>query len=231
MNYRSQFANDLAFGLCGWLQLQAAQKLGDLSGEDSARLIAAQIVNAQGQFRPEISQAPANWGSDSKKRVDIALKAKSKNSSTWYGAIEIKWPGRAFDVAQTRTQIVQDAMRVALVPTNGTNAHFLVLGGSSESLYRLFDKQHKKAELEAGRSEFSNLLVRNKIDETGEMPYKIWSSTTWCAADRVPDARKSNFNGKLTATLLAAAQASIGSKVEGQVFVWQCNRTRGSKAS
>lgn len=202
MDHRSHFANDLASGLSGWLQLQIAQKLGDLSGEDSARLIAAQIVNAQGHCRPEISQAPANWGNDNKRRIDIALKARSTKASTWYGAIEIKWPGRAFDVTQTRTQIIQDAMRVAFVPTNGMNAHFLVLGGSSEALGLLFDKKHTKPDLETRRSEFSKLLQRKETGKPGQMPYKIWSSNTWNAAARIPETVISKFKGKLTATLL-----------------------------
>ncbi len=86
---RGDLAFDVAAGLSGWLQLQIVQRLGGLSGEDSARLVVAQIVNAQGRYEPATSQLPPNWGS-TKKRVDIALKGRSAGAETWYGAVEIK---------------------------------------------------------------------------------------------------------------------------------------------
>ena len=80
---RQKLAAEIAAGLAGWYQLQCAQKLGDLAGEDSARFLTAQILNAQGRFAPATSQLPKNWG-NTKKRVDIAIKGRSRPSRSFF---------------------------------------------------------------------------------------------------------------------------------------------------
>lgn len=228
---RLDLASDLAAGLSGWFQLQVVQKLGDLSGEDSARLVAAQIVNAQGRYEPATSQLPKNWGA-TKKRVDVALKARSAGAETWYGAIEIKWPGAAFDPDQVRLHAVQDAMRVAFIETNVLNAHFLLLGGSSDSLTLLFDTAHPQAaNRESRRQAFATLFSRDPNQPNGEATHAVWSQQFPEAGGRVPSTVFSGFNGKLKTKLLASAEARVGGVGRGFVYVWQCNRTKGAKAA
>jgi len=225
---RLDLASDLAAGLSGWFQLQVVQKLGNLSGEDAARLVAAQIVNAQGCYEPATSQLPKNWGA-TKKRIDIALKARSKGAQTWYGAVEIKWPGAAFDPHQVRLQAVQDAVRLAFIRTSLLNAHFLLLGGTSESLTLLFDTQHPQAnDRESRRQAFAALFSRDLGQPKGEATYGIWSQEFPEAGSRVPSTVFSGFNGKLKTQLLASSEARVGGVVRGSVYVWQCNRTKGT---
>ncbi|MBP5151262.1 hypothetical protein, partial [Pseudomonas protegens] len=135
---RPLLATKIASGLSGWHQLQTAQNLNKLSGEDSARSVTAQIINAQGQFLPATSQLPPDWG-NTKKRVDLALLGRSLNTVIWYGAIELKWPSSAVDMHQVRQNIFQDAMRLAFISTNGLRARFLIVGGESSTISTLFD--------------------------------------------------------------------------------------------
>lgn len=72
---RRDLAEQMCAGLGGWLQLQAAQGLEELSGEDSARALLAPLVAVRGNFVPQTSQLPLNWG-DTKKRVDLVLRAE-----------------------------------------------------------------------------------------------------------------------------------------------------------
>lgn len=225
---RSVFAVHLASGLAGWHQLQVVQSLGDLSGEDTARSLVAQIINAQGRFAPATSQLPPNWGG-TKKRVDVALLGRSAGAVVWYGAIEIKWPGSAFDPHQIREAIVQDAMRLAFVNTNGVNAKFLVVGGNSASIDKLFDAQHPHApDRESRRIAFGELLSRDLADPGRHLTHGRWSTQFPKAGERIPQATFNEFDGRLKTELLACAKATVGGTTVGTVFVWQCNRTRGT---
>jgi len=225
---RADLANDIAAGLAGWYQLQVTQKLGDLPGEDSARFLAAQIVNAQGRFEPRTSQRPPNWGS-SKKRVDLGLAGRSSNAAGWYGAIEVKWPGAAFDPHQTRLQTVQDAMRLSFIETGNVNAKLLVLGGSANALTILFDTTHPQAaDREQRRQAFNDLFQRDLQHPNGMLTSAIWTQQFPGAGDRVPDGTFANFDGRLKAELLASVDASVRGQAVGHVYVWQCNRTRGT---
>ena len=227
---RAALAAQIAYGLAGWHQLQKVQNLGDLSGEDTARSLVAQIINAQGRFAPATSQLPLNWGS-TKRRIDVALMGRSAGATVWYGAIEIKWPGAAFDVHQVREQIVQDAMRLAFVNTVVLNAKFLVLGGSSHSITTLFDTAHPDSEeREARRVGFGELLSRDLPAPKRHLPHGRWSVVFPKAGERVPQTAFAEFNGRLKTELLARAEANMGGAAVGLVFVWQCNRTRGKAA-
>ncbi len=227
VSIRRQLGTELAAGLGGWLQLLIAQKVEGLAGEDSARLIAAQIVNAQGRFSPATSQLPPNWGR-TKKRIDIALKAKSRGAKTWYGAIEIKWLGTAFDPQLVRLQMVQDAMRLTFIKTNNVNAAFLLLGGPSDSLARLFEKSHPRAKDREGRRlAFEALFPRDADAVAGEADHATWRQHFPNADERVPSSVFGGFDGKLKTELLGMADAHVGGDVRGSVYVWQCNRTRG----
>lgn len=230
MSLRQTLGQDIAAGLAGWFQLQVSQNLGELSGEDSARFIVSQIVNAQGRYAPATSQLPKNWGA-TKKRVDVALKARSKGATTWYGAVEIKWPGSAFDPDQVRLQAVQDAMRVTFITTNYLKASFVVLGGSKDSLDTLFDKKHPNAQdREQRRQAFHALFSRDLKRPSGEADHTTWSSRFPDAGARVPPAVFANFTGKLKAELVSKADARVGDQEVGHVYVWQCKRVRGKAA-
>jgi hypothetical protein len=217
-------AAHIASGLGGWHQLQHVQNLGDLSGEDSARLVLSQIINAQGRFKPAKSQLPPNWG-NIKKRVDIALLGRSAGSTTWYGAIEVKWPGTEVAVHAVRQAIAQDVMRLALVKTNVLNAKFLVLGGSTESLTKLFDKAHYSSlGSEFRRYAFTQLLSRQMAAPSCSVP--LWSllSDFPELGERCPPALFATATGNLKTKLLAKSPSIVDGKEVGCVFVWQCNR-------
>jgi len=204
--------------------------MGNLSGEDSARFIVSQIVNAQGRYAPATSQLPKNWGA-TKKRVDVALKARAQGAQTWYGAVEIKWPGGAFDPHQVRLQAVQDAMRLTFIQTNSLNANFLIIGGSETAIHELFDKQHPNAaERESRRQAFTALFSRDSQNPKGEANHGTWSVEFAEAGARLPQTVFGSFNGKLKAELLSGVDATIEGKPVGRAYVWQCNRTGGSGA-
>jgi hypothetical protein len=227
---RPELATHLASGLAGWHQLQVVQNLGDLSGEDTARSLIAQIINAQGHFAPATSQLPQNWGA-TKKRIDVALLGRSEEAVVWYGAIEIKWPGAAFDVHQVRQQIVQDAMRLAFVETNRLNAKFLAVGGNSAALTTLFDTAHPNAaDRELRRVAFNELLSRDLAAPNGRLVHDRWSAEFPQVGKRIPKTTFKGFDGRLKTELLARTEATVGGNPVGTVFIWQCNRTRGKAA-
>jgi hypothetical protein len=228
MSTRQDLASDIAAGLAGWYQLHHIQKLGELAGEDSARFIVAQIVNAQGRYAPATSQLPQNWGS-TKKRVDVAIKGRTQGAANWYGAIEIKWPGSAFDAHQIRLLVVQDAMRLAFIETANLNAHFLVLGGSQATFQKLFDAPHPNApDREDRRVAFGQLLSRDTNQRNGSLTPAVWSQRFAEAGDRLPVTVFDNFDGRLKCELLASAESQVAGNAVGKVYVWQCNRTRGT---
>lgn len=221
---RKALASDIASGLAGWLQLQIVQRLGELSGEDAARLVVAQVVNAQGRYKPATSQLPRNWGS-TKKRIDIALKGRSDSAALWYGAIEIKWAGLSSDLDAVRLALVQDVMRLAFIKTANLNAHFLVLGGSTAGLLRLFDDRHRQAAArESRRIAFRRLLSRRMKYPSGSLTYPEWNVQFPKAGDRIPPSVFGGYTGKLSAALLAVAASTVSSEIVGNVYVWQCSR-------
>lgn len=227
---RTRLASHVAAGLGGWFQLHVTQNLHGSSGEDAARFVVAQIVNAQGRYAPVISQLPPNWG-NSKKRIDVALRTRSSGANSWYGAIEIKWPGASFDPHQIRLSAVQDAMRLAFICTTNLNALFLVIGGTHASLDTLFDKPHTAPERESRRMAFIDLFHRDPANPEGVALYRSWSTQFPEAGARIPTKVFKGFNGRLKTRLLAANDAKVGDTVEGHVYVWQCNRTRGTADS
>ena len=225
---RQHLAQDIADGLAGWYQLHYVQKLGGLSGEDSARFIVAQIVNAQGQYLPATSQLPTNWGA-TKRRIDIALKARRQEANKWYGAIEIKWPGDHFDADQARLSIVQDATRLAFVEAANLNAKFLIVGGSDAALRHLFDDAHPRSpDAEARRKQFNKCFKRTAHSKVASFSYAALEEHFPEGSDRVPANVFGAFNGKLRILLLATAVAYAGGGEAGRVYVWQCNRLRGA---
>ncbi|MBK6847476.1 MAG: hypothetical protein IPG96_08050 [Proteobacteria bacterium] len=114
MTTRAELAELIGSGLAGWLQLRNAEGTAALHGEDSARLALTQILRAQAAWRVAIAQQPLNW-TNTKKRVDLALVPWADSVNTWYGVVEVKWPGAEFDRQKTRLDIVQDAIRVVEV--------------------------------------------------------------------------------------------------------------------
>ena len=227
---RNVLAQKIATGLAGWFQFQLSQNLADSIGEDAAKLAVAQIVNAQGTFSHATSQKPPNWGTTSK-RVDIALKVKSKSSDSWLGAIEIKWAGASFDPHISRLAIVQDALRLSFIETSNLNAKFLVLGGTSTALHKLFDKPHNvvKARERAWRMiNFRLFLMRGDRRSKGKLTNGILKGFFSGYSDRVPPAVFGTFDGRLRAELVGKSDCYLAGKTVGHVYVWQCSRTRGS---
>ena len=127
-----------------------------------------------------------------------------------------------------RKQEDQDAMRLTFISTNILNAHFLVVGGSSSSIAKLFDTPHPKAVVqESRRQAFARLFSRDMGNPRGEATFAVWLNEFPGASDRIPGTVFSNFQGKLKTELMAMAEARVGGAVRGFVFVWQCNRTKG----
>jgi len=170
-----------------------------MAGEDSARVATLQILNAQNRYAPLTSQRPVNWPSNSKLRIDVALKGASSKAKDWCGAIEIKWPGR-IAVRKTRSEIVEDVARLAFVKTTNHRINLLLMGGTAESMRKLFDKSHKKQELEAQRQSFSRLLPRS----IGTVGYLTRAELAMCFpsfGSRIPSSVLGDFKGRIKAEL------------------------------
>jgi hypothetical protein len=75
------------------------------------------------------------------------------------------------------------------------------------------------------------LLSRNLDKPGGKLVQKKWSVTFDKAGERIPKTLIEGFDGKIKTTLLASEEAKAGDAVVGRVFVWQCNRTRGTAAN
>ena len=159
---RTTLANAIAFGVAGWFQLKACSGLADAINEDAAKFVIAETINSSHRFRADVSKRPTNWPKKSKKRLDIKLSGLSTNFTGSYGYVEVKWPKAgvaAWDVA--RLQIVQDAVRVLSAESANLNAAFVVIGCSSDAIYKLFTRPQTRASLELTRTTFGNLFPQN----------------------------------------------------------------------
>jgi hypothetical protein len=222
---RAKLADRLASGLAGWLQTKACEDVEHAIGEDAARFVCAEIINAQHRFRAALSEKPSNWDAKSKERLDIKLlgaRAKA-NAKTAYGFIELKWPIlETTDWKGTRRMIVEDAVRVLSATTANLNASFMILGVIGKVEDRLFDKTHKKPDLEDSRQRFAKLFVR-ATGSTGSLSLAELQATFPSHSNRVP-MTQSPVTSKITAKLLAQASAVVGSTNAGKVYVWQINK-------
>lgn len=225
---RKDLAERIAAGLAGWFQLQGAQRLAKLSAEDTARLLVAQVVQAQGRYRVDVSKPATNWPTKCGKRIDIAILGSSEHAVGWYGAIEVKWVPEARSVDQVRNQIVEDAVRLASAETGNLNAKFLVVGGTKQGLDALFDKEHTQSvAAENQRVAFCRLLPRSKGKSETTRGTKVQEHFPNFES-RVPPALKPVVTTSLKLHLLAARRASLGgSNVIGIVYVWQVNLGTG----
>jgi hypothetical protein len=223
---RQELARKISGGLAGWLQLQAAQDLHLLPGEDSARFVLAQIVNAQGRYHVATSQRPRNWPENTRKRVDLALLGRSEGAEGWYGVIEAKWPGRSIDVAKTRRQMVQDIARLTTVDTQNLNARFFVLGGSAAVLTSLFDDEHRSAEKEEQRGIFCELLHRDPNDPEGEAARADVGGWFDDFEERIPEDCRKEGDGTILTTLVGIDEARLSDEEVGSVYVWQVGSRR-----
>lgn len=222
---RVEFANKVSAGLGGWFQQLAAQDLERLVGEDAARVELLRMISAQRKYVPDTSARPPNWPSSSKKRIDIAVLGKSYKAKGWYGAIELKWPGKSFDVGSTRQNIVEDAVRVAFATTTNMIANFVILGGTTKALEKIFDTPHKKqTSLERQRRAFSLLFSRNLSDPTKSITNKDLALFFANYQARVPRSTFGTWNRRLKTELISVSHASIGTASKGSVYVWQCKR-------
>jgi hypothetical protein len=221
---RTEFAERISSGLAGWLQQLAAQNLESQVGEDAARVEVVRMISAQRAFVPDTSIRPPNWPAETKKRLDIAVLGRREGAEGWYGAIELKWPGQEFDVAATRQRIVEDVARVAFAQTANLCANFLILGGTTQALGKLFDKQHTLTKREVQRTNFIALLSRNLSSPSGKLGNQQLNETFPDFGDRVPQTVFNGWTRRLGTELVAVATASVGSSVKGSVFVWQCKK-------
>jgi hypothetical protein len=224
---RDELAQRIAGGLAGWLQQIAAQNYQDMHGEDTAQFVAAQIISAQHRWEVRLSEKVPGWGSSAKARIDVGLLPWKDEAKTWYGAIEIKWPGSAMDVDATRESIVQDIARVISVKTANLKAAFLVLGGSAEALSLLFDKPHPQAAAsEAHRMALGRLLSREPTAPKGTLSSADLSAEFPTHASRVPSGL--TVHHALDTELVGSARAELCGKSVGATYVWQCSLRRGA---
>jgi hypothetical protein len=222
---RTEFAERIAAGLAGWFQQAAAQDLADQIGEDAARMELVRMISAQRKYIPDTAQRPVNWPQSTKKRIDIAVLGRSEKAKGWYGAIELKWPGASFDVAKTRQAIVEDAARVAFSQTANLCANFLVLGGTTDALRRLFDDLHPQApERERARLAFGQLLRRDDSDPAGAISNPDLNEHFPDFGDRVPQTVFNGWHRRLKAELVTSVTASVGASAKGFVYIWQCKK-------
>jgi hypothetical protein len=222
---RTTFAERLAAGLTGWFQQLAAQDLHAEVGEDAARVELVRMISAQRTFVPETSKRPLNWPKDDKRRVDVAVLGRRDGALGWYGAIELKWPGTKNDVAGLRTDMVQDAIRVAFSETANMNARFFVLGGSDVAITRVFDKSHTTAVTkEAQRVAFSSLFSRDLKAPEGHLTSTELLSRFPAALGRIDPAVTAGWKRRFATELLTVAESRIGSAVRGHVYIWQCKK-------
>ena len=200
---RTEIAERVTCGLGGWLQMLAAQNLHPQAGEDSARVVALQILNAQNAYSPNASAKPPNWG-HTKKRIDIALKGTSKKAAGWYGAFELKWAAESSDPHQIRQTIVQDVVRLSFVETTNMCARILIVGGTAIALNALFDTKHDKAkDRESRRAAFVKLL-RRQGQQPGVLLYTELNDQFPQHGKRIPKDVSCDWQGRLKAELLAS---------------------------
>ena len=222
---RTDFAERISSGLAGWLQQLAAQNLEDQVGEDAARVELVRMISAQRAFVPDTSLRPNNWPATTRKRIDIAVLGRRAAATGWYGAIELKWPGQAFAVADVRHKIVEDIVRVAFAQTANMGANFLILGGTAASLTKLFDTVHTQSQSrERQRLSFNELLKRTLPDPIGTLPNVQLNQHFPDFADRVPQTTFNGWNRRLRTDLVAKVDALVGTTVKGTVYVWQCSK-------
>jgi hypothetical protein len=221
---RTEFAERISSGLAGWLQQLAAQNLEKQVGEDAARVELVRMISAQRAFVPDTSIRPTNWPLTTKKRLDIAVLGRKSGAKGWYGAIELKWPGQAIDVAATRQRIVEDVARVAFAQTANLGANFFILGGTSAALEMLFDKAHTSPDKDAQRNQFGALLKRDPQDHVGSLSNKELNTAFPDFGDRVPQTTFAGWARRLRTDLVAVANANVGTAVKGTVYVWQCKK-------
>lgn len=231
---KTQLAEKLASGLAGWFQVLATQSLHIEAGEESARMMAVQILNAQNRFIPETSQLPPNWTNsrDRKYRIDICIKGTSPKAQGWYGAVEMKWPGASIDLDQTRQAIVEDVTRLTFVITSNLCANLFILGAGYETLTQIFDTPHPRAkQSEEKRKHLCALLSRDLKKPEGCLKNTELTQHFANFGGRVPSSVFKGFDGKLKTVLLASATVMCGTQIIGFVYVWHCKRTRGTKKS
>ncbi len=222
---RIELAERLSSGLAGWFQQLAAQNLEDQVGEDAARVELVRLVSAQQAYTPATSVRPTNWPESTRKRIDVAILGRHKaHSGGWYGAIELKWPKTNVDQKLIRHAIVSDAVRVAFAATSNLNASFLILGGTTDALNILFDKNHSKNTIEDQRTQFSSLLSRNINTPDGRILNSDLNEHFPDFGDRIPQTAFNGWSRRLSARLIAVSEAKVGASIKGTIYVWQISR-------
>ena len=222
---RKEFAERLAAGLAGWFQQLGAQMLHAQVGEDAARVELVRMISSLRQFVPETSKRPTNWPTSTKKRIDVAVLGRSENATGWHGAIELKWPSVNVDIVKTRHKIVEDAVRVIFSQTANLNANFVILGGTTEALTKLFDTSHPQSnDAESQRAAFGDLFSRDINSPAGRLTNANLNLRFPDFGDRVPQTVFGDWSRRLQTNLVTTVPAQVGRDEIGRVFIWQCLR-------
>jgi hypothetical protein len=224
---RKKLAESISSGLAGWFQLQIAQELGNLSGEDSAQLVIAQIINAQQNFRPMASHPMAGHES-SQKRVDISLVSRNGGKSE-YGAVEVKWIGKTANATSARENILRDALRLAIIKSVGIKANFLVVGIVTEKINLVFSKETKNvAKTQVARSVFSDLFPTKNGPGAKKSISEIEAAYPNSLAT-LPNTHGYHDGSQLKLHLLSQSDTAVGNSVHATVYVWLCQQVRSKK--
>uniref|UniRef100_UPI003B51863D hypothetical protein n=1 Tax=Roseovarius indicus TaxID=540747 RepID=UPI003B51863D len=228
MNRRNEFAEAISQGLAGWYQFQMSLGTGRLLNEDAAKLIVTQISTSRNVGGIEVSACPTNWGK-TQKRVDIAICANSKTSS-WKGAIEVKWLNDSSNPILMRYLILKDILRLASIQTSNLNAKLLVVGGVDKQFDRMFGETGKTwRSTQKSRDIFKALLKRDKDHNKGKATLRQLKENFDKIEAGLPNTEILHAGGGIKTELLARDSCKLHDE-HGRVYVWQCNRRVGPKS-
>lgn len=229
---KKDLAERIAYGIAGWAQMLYCQKLLGAIGEDSLRLAIAQMINSTG-YTAQTSKQPKGWGG-SGKRIDLAIYGRSTEASDWLGACEVKWLAKGFDEYTTRALIVEDAYRLALVPTNNLNATLLVVGGLKARMDRLMTHAATAYAKTAGaktRNVTSSVQLSafkgcfpDVVNNTGTIDRKALVGVFPKFNTRVATAASQTHAGGMKLKLLAKGSSHLGTDEVVVFYVWQCDK-------
>lgn len=229
---KKELAERIAYGIAGWAQMLYCQKLLGAIGEDSLRLAIAQMINSSGHTA-QTSRQPKGWGG-SGKRIDLAIYGRSTEASDWLGACEVKWLAKGFDEYTTRSLIVEDAYRLALVPTNNLNATLLVVGGLHDRMDKLMNHVATTYAKKAGaktrgvsakdqQAAFAGCF-NQVVNNTGSIDRTNLTKVFPKFNTRVAQSASQAHSGGIKLKLLAKGSSHLGSNEVVVFYVWQCDK-------
>ncbi|MBS0573405.1 MAG: hypothetical protein JSS08_09175 [Proteobacteria bacterium] len=236
MDKRAKLASIVCQGLSAWFKYQICTGAHELSGEDSAQLVVADLIRSTSEIIPLASSMPPNW-EESQKRVDLGLIGRYTRPNdagkfkSWIGAVEVKWLGSSANTVISRASLLADVVRLSSIVTQNINAKFLVVGGFKTKFDAVFDHSGQgRTKTESQRKVFQSILKHNLNDHFGRCElvsiFKEFTNTAYA----LPFNLRSGV-GSISADLLAAETIHVetfaGPKEDAQFFVWQCNKVPG----